>query len=226
VTRKIGLFFSVIAMCACSENVMRFDVVDAATDTALPSRDVVGVDRPDRVVPDVLDLTDVTLVSDVATSDVLCEPMVPATLRFGFEGGRTPTTTSFSLEPALTFRAEQRTGDMVTARCMTTIPTCGISGMVGVSDVREALANRQVQIAFGMARGMPILVGRDTRPVDGQVFVIERDGAQILVGDTCRVGGPGVCTDIPTGIQGLMDVLRALRDQELLRTQCAAFRSM
>jgi hypothetical protein len=177
------------------------------------------------VVPDVLDLTDVTLVTDVAASDVLCEPMLPATLRFGFEGGLTPTTESFSLEPALTFRAEQRTGDMVTARCMTTIPTCGVSGMVGVSEVREALANRQVQIAFGMARGMPILVGRDTRPVDGQVFFIERDGAQILVGETCRVGS-GACTDIPTGIQRLMDVLRALRDQELLRTQCAAFRSM
>lgn len=143
------------------------------TDAGLPqydgSTDRVAVDRP---APDVLDLTDVPLVDDVATSDVPCAPMLSTTVTFGLNGGLVAFTERFTLTAPLSFRAERRSGGptgTVTAMCMTTLPGCNTTDMVDVGELNAALAARDVQVALGFARGMPMmeaLYGYDPRPVD------------------------------------------------------------
>lgn len=202
------------------------------TDAGLPqydgSTDRVVVDRP---APDVLDLTDVPLVEDVPPSDVPCAPMLSTAVTFGLNGGKVAFTTRFTLTPPLAFSAERRAGGptgMVTAMCATTIPGCNTADMVDVGEVNAALAARDVQSALGFARGMPmmeVLYGYDPRPADGTVFEINADGARLLVGAPCRAGMTTGCLNAPVGVQRLVDVLTALRDQELLRPACMAVRN-
>jgi hypothetical protein len=202
-----------------------FDTPDGGTpDSGLPSRDVSLDLRPDRPTPDVVDLTDVTL-EDMPTSDVPCMPTLTATLRFERQGGLAPFRTTYTLTPPLTFRAEHMAMGAST-RCETTIPACNTVDMVDVGEVNAALAARDVQAAFAMAAGgMKRVYGVDPRPRDGQVFAISLDGATVAVGEPCRSGG-AACLEIPVGLQRLVDVLTALRDQELLRPACMSLRGM
>ena len=72
---------------------------------------------------------------------------------------------------------------------------------------------------------MEVLYGYDPRPADGTVFEINADGARLLVGAPCRAGMTTGCLNAPVGVQRLVDVLTALRDQELLRPACMAVRN-
>lgn len=196
------------------------------TDAGLPPLDS-PVDRVvvDRPAPDVLDLTDSPL-TDMPASDVACTPMLSTTVRFGLDGGKVAYVDTFTLAPPLAFSAERRSGTMATAMCATTIPSCG-SGDVNVGVINAAVAARDVQNALNFARGMPMmeaLYGTDPRPVDGTVFSITIDGARLLVGSPCRDGMMAGCLAVPVGVQRLVDVLTALRDQELLRDACASLR--
>ncbi len=202
------------------------------TDAGLPqydgSTDRVVVDRP---APDVLDLTDVPLVDDVAPSDVPCTPMLSTTVTFGLNGGKVAFTDRFTLTPPLSFRAERHGGGpsgTVTAMCSTTLPGCNTADMVDVGELNAALGARDVQTALGFARGMPmmeVLYGYDPRPVDGTVFEINADGARLFVGAPCRAGMMTNCLAVPVGVQRLVDVLTALRDQEVQRSACMALRN-
>lgn len=217
----------------CGDSTTPFVPEDVTrTDAGLPqydgSTDRVVVDRP---APDVLDLTDVPLVDDVATSDVPCAPMLSTTVVFGLNGGKVAFTDRFTLAPPLSFRAERHSGSpsgMVTAMCTTTLPGCNTADMVDVGELNAAVAARDVQTALGFARGMPMmeaLYGYDPRPVDGTVFEINIDGARLFVGAPCRAGMMTGCLAVPVGVQRLVDVLTALRDQEVQRSACMALRN-
>lgn len=214
---------------ACSDGTSRFTPADVpnSPDSGLPPLDATMDARPDRPAPDVLDLTDVP-PKDAPAADVACVPALSGTLRFGLDGGKVAYVDAFTLAAPLAFRAERRNvagGDGgVSMTCETTVPGCNTADMVDVGELNAALASRDVEAAFGMAQAMPILYGYDPRPADGSVFAIERGGARVLVGDPCRVGMMEGCLNIPVGLQRLVDVLRALRDQELLRPACSAFR--
>jgi hypothetical protein len=202
------------------------------TDAGLPQYDG-STDRPvvDRPAPDVLDLTDVAPPKDVPASDVMCAPTLSTTVRFGRDGGLVPFVDRNVIAPPASFRIERRSGGSmgtVSAMCETTLPGCNTADMVDVGELNAALAARDVQSALGFARGMPMmeaLYGTDPRPMDGTVFVIEVDGARLLVGAPCRVGMMAGCLATPVGVQRLVDVLTALRDQEVLRPACMALRN-
>lgn len=224
--RAPSLLLAAALLAACGdEKPSPFNELDAGgPDSGLPTSDAQADARPDRTQPDVVDLTDVA-PKDAPASDVPCAPMLPGTVRFGQTGGLVAVSTSYVLTPPLAFRAERMAMGMTTT-CQTTLPGCNTAEMVDVGEVNAALAARDVQTAFGMATGgMERVYGVDSRPVDGQVFSVSLNGATVIVGNPCRTGGSG-CLEVPAGLQRLVDVLTALRDQEMLRPACAALRGM
>jgi len=104
--------------------------------------------------------------------------------------------------------------------CMDEMPACGTDGAVDVGEVTSALAHPDVSAAFALP-STP-LFGRDTRPVDGTVFIVERvsDGHRIEIGTACS-GAPG-CTDLPAGVSALLETLTTLTTETLARAACAA----
>lgn len=89
--------------------------------------------------------------------------------------------------------------------------------MVTVGDVNAAFAHPDVVAAFAAA---PILYGRDTRPVDGQVFEIEEvGGAIVTVGSDCGSVGPA-CVAIPPGVAALQALLVRLETERLGESDC------
>lgn len=224
--RAPSLLLAATLLAACGDSTPSpFTEADAGgPDSGLPTTDAAPDARPDRATPDVVDLTDVP-AKDAPAADVACAPTLAGTVHFGMVGGLVAVTDRYELTPPLGFRAV-RVSSGVTTMCDTSVPGCNAADMVDVGEVNAALAARDVQAAFGTARGGTMLVyGVDSRPVDGQVFSVSLDGAEVIVGNPCRTGGMG-CLEIPVGLQRLVDVLTALRDQELLRPACAGLRRM
>lgn len=170
--------------------------------------------------PETLDLTDVSLFRDVMQSDVPCVPALPAEYRFGRTGGNGIYEDTFTLRPPSTFVALRTFRDASPVRCETMIPPCGNPAEVDLGEVAAALDNPDVQMA--LARGGDVFYGVDTRPADGTAFYLQRGTARVLMGEPCRTGGGASCVNPPVGVQRLIDVLNGLREQELLRMNCAA----
>lgn len=225
---RVLLPIAFAALTACGNTTtpspFNMSVDSGGPDSGLPTLDAAADDRPDRPRPDAIDFTD-SPAPDVPSDDVTCTSVLASGLRFGRDGGKVAYADTFTLTPPLAFRAERRMSGSTTvsAMCETTIPLCNTADMVDVGEVNAALANMSVVTAFGMARAMPIVYGYDPRPADGTVYLIEKDGARVYVGDPCRVGMMTGCLEIPTGLQHLVDVLRALADQERLRSACMSF---
>lgn len=205
----------------------RFTVSDAGVDVrqvdAPPSFDLPSSDRaqPDRAEPDILDLTDVRVSND-APSDAPCAGSVAATVSFGDIGGNGFTTTRDRVEAPRTFvhTVTSRAADGGTTTCMSTIPGCNTEGQTDVGEVAAALAHPDVERAFAAGAATPALYGYDPRPVDGAVYDVQRGDAHILIGEPCRVGGMTGCVQIPIGLQRLVDVLRSLSAEAVLRPDC------
>lgn len=214
-----------VALAGCSEDTSRFDVDAGATpmDTGT-TRDVSSArDRPDLGTPEVLDLTDVPITQDAPAQP--CMNALAAPVLMYYEGGLTQYSDRYTFSPPRAFRAERRSGTAVTAMCETELPTCETRDMVTVSDLANMLDQADVRMALASSTAaMPTLYGFDSRPADGQVLVIEQGMGRVLVGEPCRQAPGTQCVNIPLGFQRLIDVFRALRDQELLRTTCMALR--
>ena len=72
---------------------------------------------------------------------------------------------------------------------------------------------------------MPLIFGRDNRPVDSPIFRFSRgDGREFFVGGPCPTGSATSCKAIPAGIARLEAELRALDQQQLADASCAALR--
>ncbi len=73
---------------------------------------------------------------------------------------------------------------------------------------------------------MPLIFGRDNRPVDSPIFRFSRgDGREFFVGGPCMTTGSATsCKDIPAGIARLVTELLALDQQQLADPSCAALR--
>jgi hypothetical protein len=83
---------------------------------------------------------------------------------------------------------------------------CSAAANVDLAEVGLAVASASVISAFG--DGTQVL-GRDTRPVDGQVLIVEReDGKKIVIGDDCGSATP--CVEVPVAIAMLRTTLRQL----------------
>ena len=212
-----------VLVAACSSGTSTFsnDNSDVPPSFDVPTRDIPRVDRGST--PEVVDLTDVTLPMDAGFGDGPCAARVTDTLSFGSDGGRVFYRTVYTVAPPRRFLLQRTYGGGSSVGCETTIPACGETGDVTVERLGVLLADTDVAAAFGQASvdAGPVLYGVDTRPFDGAVFFIERNGRRIEVGAPCRTG-TGACTDAPVGVQHLVDVLTALRDQESLRPVCVA----
>jgi hypothetical protein len=92
---------------------------------------------------------------------------------------------------------------------------CGVDAL-GVGDLTAALAHPDVQAALARA---PILYGRDTRPVDGQVFQIQVGTRLVEIGAECTPSAPG-CVAIPGGVRAAMQLLQRLDTQQLGLSPC------
>lgn len=148
---------------------------------------------------------------------------------FGPNGGLTPVRETMQLEPGRRFTYTRTPFSSADAgpcmcSCSTTLADCGApdGGPAGTRAVLDAFADPEVTAGFGDQ--VDTLYGRDTRPVDGQVFVVTRgDGRHFEVGADCA-GATG-CRAIPAGLARLRAVLTVLQAQELARPACAGVES-
>ena len=213
-------------LAACSSQPASFDAAaapDVQVGFDVPNRDIPRVDR--GPTPEVIDLTDVSPLTDAGMRDGPCAETLPGSLRYGTEGGLRAYNTTYSLSMPRRFLLERTTSGRAPLRCETTIPACGAADDVTVDTLTAALGSPDVGAAFQAAATSDagtMLYGVDERPFDGALFFLERDGRFVYVGAPCRTGMGGACTPAPVGLQRLVDVLTALADQEARRPVCAA----
>lgn len=153
--------------------------------------------------------------SDAGTVDGGACGCIDSTLRWRYEGGFVPNRAESRIDVCRDFSYARTVGTGPTTMCEDEVPCAGDEATIG--DVNRALADTQVQAALTAA---PVLYGRDTRPVDGRVFVIEYRGQEITIGSPCTatIG----CTAIPAGVEALKDLLESLQDERLEAPGCAS----
>lgn len=213
-TLRATLFALTLALAACGDTTstdagsdLRDAAAEAALDVAQDATLDVGSDAPRDQMPD---------------REPFCD--IPAVYTFGLDGGLTPVRDEYRIEPGRRFTATRVTApgfDAGAGVCTTMIDYCGTSdgGTVDTLAVIVALNDADVMAAF--ADQTATLYGRDTRPVDGQVFFVRRgDGRHFEIGSDC--GGAAMCRAVPSGLTRLRAVLERLAAQELARSTCAA----
>ncbi|MBI5517800.1 MAG: hypothetical protein HY909_28775 [Deltaproteobacteria bacterium] len=179
-----------------------------ASDTA-PPRDTAPVDLPP---PD----TAADAPADTATP-FPCPMGLPGEYSFFRDGGNAPWQDRGTVTPPRAMLFVRDRFDTMSTRCPSTLADCGTADVVDLAEVTAALVHPDVQSS--LARGT-VLYGVDTRPADGQVFVIQRGMARVEVGSACR--GAGACTPVPPGVQRAVDILQALLEQESTAPACRA----
>lgn len=154
-------------------------------------------------------------------ASVTCTDCVSGTLSWGSNGGFVAFQDESSLAACRDFQRKRSPGiDGGAPACTTQLGACS-AAPVAVGDVERALAHPDVVAAFALAT-TPVY-GTDSRPVDGTVFRITRDGKSIDVGNPCGSSSAPACVPIPPGVDALANVLRSLDTQELAKAACSAF---
>jgi len=215
-----------LALCSCASSTGS----DAGTDALTNDRTTINSDSSSvdsNVSPDA-NTSDSANPQDGGFSDRL-EPScdLPTTYTFGYSGGLVAYTSSASIAPGRVFTYTRTPvrgfPDAGPSSCTTSIDHCSVTtvGRITTLHLINALNNSDVMAAFNGSRDT--LYGRDTRPVDGSIFIINRmDGARIQIGSPCS--GASGCIEIPAGVAQLQEVLNNLINQELQNPQCSALR--
>jgi hypothetical protein len=143
---------------------------------------------------------------------------VDSTVAWYFDGGLVAYRDKSSIAPCKTYEHHRETsgGGPMGAKCTNEMLACGAGDAIDIGDVRAALGHEDVVAALKEA---PVLYGRDTRPVDGQVFRVVVSGKTIDVGSDCA--GAAGCRAIPPGVKTLADMLRAVDAAQLAKAPCA-----
>ena len=157
------------------------------------------------------------LCSDASAT---CRP-IDQSYKFFFDGGLSPSSYASELAPEGTYQRVRTVGTSIST-CNATLPACGSAG-VDVGELSAALSNPDVTAAFDAATAdLSMAYGRDSRPVDGQVFVVQRSSAKrFAVGDPCN--GASGCRAIPQGVSELVSLLKRLYDEQSASGPCAGF---
>lgn len=164
-----------------------------------------------------LDAGDAASQPDV---NVPCTDCVTGSLSWGDTGGLVIYFDTSSLASCRTYtRIRHLNSDGGTLSCTTEVGACA-AAPVAIGDVEHALAHPDVVAAF--AKPTTPVYGNDSRPVDGSILEITKDGKSIDVGGDCGTSSAPACVPIPPGISALASVLRALDTQELAKPACAA----
>ncbi|MBK8696716.1 MAG: hypothetical protein IPN17_31755 [Deltaproteobacteria bacterium] len=214
-TPRAPALLLLIALSSCSSS----STPDAAVDAPLDAVDVAR-DTAVDVAPDVtLDVS--------VDAQPFCD--IPGLYTYGMDGGFTPVRETVQIGPGRQFTFTRTPlGGLDAGPCMCScsamIDYCATSdgGTVDTLHVIVAFNDADVRAAF--ADQTSTLYGRDTRPADGQVFVVTRgDGRHFEVGAECA--GASGCRAIPAGLARLQTVLTNLTTQQLARPECAALGS-
>ena len=135
--------------------------------------------------------------------------------RFYMSGGLVQTTVISELQPDAAYGRTLTMRDSTMRSCASLLPACG-SKQVDAGQLRAALLAADVVSGFGDGS---LVYGLDSRPVDGQVFVIERaDQKQLVVGSDCQ--GQSGCRAIPKGVAALVTLLGRLSDEQAAMGPC------
>jgi hypothetical protein len=167
---------------------------------------------------------------DVACDDRACpvDPgptcMLDATYDFGPIGGRVAYVVRASLTAdgrfVYTEKEQSSTITELPASCDPALPTCNTPAAIDLADIAADLADADVQLGFKATT--PPIYGRDSRPVDGQVFEIKRaTGGTLFVGDECPSPILSSCRPIPPGVAKLAADLRGLIEQQIVDPSCS-----
>ncbi len=161
-----------------------------------------------------------------ASSDAGGSCTLGTTYVFGQDGGLVAFSDESTLSPPASYvrkRTTFRGGDgPTTMTCAPALPTCGAHDVISLLDITRDLADADVVAGFALTTA-PIY-GRDSRPIDGQIFFVRRaDGRTVYVGGDCGAGSSG-CLAVPRGVRALADQLTALASQMLAKPDCASFR--
>lgn len=139
-------------------------------------------------------------------------------IEWKFDGGFGPSgVDSSSLTPCRAYqhrRDDVRPDPPPPVVCNRELEKCGGTSP-NVRDIEVALAHPDMVAAVKAA---PVLYGKDSRPVDGQVFRILVDGKTIDVGGDC--GGTAGCTPVPPGVQAAAKLLQDIDTAELALSPC------
>ncbi len=193
-----------VALSSCSSSSTPDASVDVALDT---SADVAGDVAPDVSVD----------------AHAFCD--IPALYTYTMDGGITPTRETVQIGPGrqFTFTRTPLSGldaGPCMCSCSTMIDYCATSDGGTVDTLHVIVAFNDADVVAAFAEQTNTLYGRDTRPVDGQVFVVTRgDGRHFEVGSDCA--GTTGCRAIPPGLTRLRTVLTDLKNQQLARPECA-----
>jgi hypothetical protein len=165
--------------------------------------------------------TDIDAGTVAVDAFVPCSDCVTGTLSWGDTGGLVTFRDESSLATCRDFQRKRTlSSDGGVSSCTTQVGGCDAPA-VAIGDVERALAHPDVVSAFAAA-ATPVY-GVDSRPVDGTVFEITRNGKSIDVGSPCGSSSAPACVQIPAGVDALAAVLRSLDTQELAKAACSAF---
>ena len=134
----------------------------------------------------------------------------PRTYRFHDDGGFRAFADSSTLSPPHThLLARDHLGNALPNQCSRDI-VCVDPTLVDVVEILQALAHPDVVAA--LAQTTRPFYGRDDRPLDGTVFMFDRDDGR---GFTVGSG------DVPAGLRTLVDLLHRLNEQTAATPACA-----
>jgi hypothetical protein len=136
----------------------------------------------------------------------MCVECIDKSLEWGLNGGRGATVVKSTVSACRSYGQTRTSQGVQSELCSFDLAGC-FSDTSGISDVRAALAYPDVVAAFQAP--VPPVFGRDTRPVDGEVFRITYGGKSIDVGTPCPQPLAG-CTPVPVGVGDLASLLKSL----------------
>jgi hypothetical protein len=151
---------------------------------------------------------------DAQATDDMSAPTCSLDRTYGFwaDGGLRAYADRSTLTPPSTHTLSRDTfANAPPTTCSRAMP-CGNddSENVGTSDIVLALSHPDVGAALAMAS--PPFYGTDSRPVDGTVFVFQRDdGRGFTLGDG----------DVPVGLRALQTMLGQLATETIASPSCA-----
>jgi hypothetical protein len=143
---------------------------------------------------------------------------------FGLDGGLSRQRDQSRITPPGRYTRTRTFADaQPPVSCSNDIPRCGATfDRFTTADLVEALSAPDVVAAF--AASPPEVHGRDPRPVDGTLLLVQRrDGHGVLIGAPCA-GGSFCGLPVTPGLAHLAAVLTRLDRQQLEGAGCEALR--
>ncbi len=164
-----------------------------------------------------------------ASREIACD--FPGALKWFPDGGfRAYADSSDLMTPARYTRTRRFVDPVGTTTtpvsCTTNIPRCSLDARVATTgDIAAALGHPDVKAAF--ARGGMLVYGHDSRPVDGSILIVQKDGGSFGIGGPCDPATDlSFCArSVPPGLMELLRVLTDVDSQQQATPPCGSLPS-